>query len=319
MEKKAVCLLGVPLDLGAGCRGVDMGPSAMRRAGLAARLERLGYRVEDIGNIEVPVAETLDPGDSGARYLEQVARVLGDLAWRVRDVRRRGQLPVVLGGDHSIAVGTVSGMTGCGDPAAGSGGRTERLGLLWVDAHTDANTSETSPSGNLHGMPLAALLGRGREALTRVGGFAADASRINPRNVSVVGVRSVDEAEAGVVAELGVRVFTMEEIDRRGFYPMVEEAVARALDGTDGFHLSLDMDGLDPDVAPGVGTPVPGGLTYREAHTLMERVAASGGLRSMEIAEVNPTLDIRNRTAELAVELVASALGKRTLPSSSPS
>ena len=319
MEKKAVCLLGVPLDLGAGCRGVDMGPSAMRRAGLAARLARLGYRVEDAGNIEVPVAETLDPGDSGARYLDQVVRVLGDLAWRVRDVRRRGGLPIVLGGDHSIAVGTVSGMTGGGDPAAGSGGRTERLGLLWIDAHTDANTPETSPSGNLHGMPVAALFGRGREALIRAGGFAPDASRLDPSNASVVGVRSVDRAEAGVVAELGVRVFTMEEIDRRGLYPVVEEAVARALNGTDGFHLSLDMDGLDPDVAPGVGTPVPGGLTYREAHTIMECVAASGGLRSMEIAEVNPTLDIRNRTAELAVELVASALGKRTLPPNSPS
>lgn len=311
---KAVCLLGVPLDLGAGCRGVDMGPSAMRRAGLAARLRRLGYRVEDAGNLEAPVAETLDPGDLEARYLDPVTRVLGDLAWRVREVRRRGLLPVVLGGDHSMAVGTVSGMTGCGDPATGAGGRTERLGLLWIDAHTDANTPETSPSGNLHGMPLAALFGRGPDALVRVGGFAGGAARLDPANASVIGARSVDEAEAGVVAELGVRVFTMEEIDRRGLYPVVEEAVARALGGTDGFHLSLDMDGLDPDVAPGVGTPVPGGLTYREAHTIMECVATSGGLRSMEVAEVNPTLDVRNRTAQIAVELFSSALGKRTLP-----
>jgi arginase len=163
-------------------------------------------------------------------------------------------------------------------------------------------------------MPVAALFGRGPEALVRVGGFAAGAARLDAANASVIGARSVDEAEAGMVAELGVRVFTMEEIDRRGVYPVVEEAVARALAGTDGFHLSLDMDGLDPDVAPGVGTPVPGGLTYREAHTIMECAAASGGLRSMEVAEVNPTLDVRNRTAQLAVELLASALGKRTLP-----
>ena len=315
MEKKTISLIGVPLDLGAGCRGVDMGPSAMRRAGIASRLERLGHLVEDTGNLDAPVAEALDgPGEVSARYLDEVVRVLGDLAWRVRDIRRHGRLPLVLGGDHSMAVGTVSGMTGCGDPAAGTGGRTERLGLIWVDAHTDANTPETSPSGNLHGMPVAALFGRGPDALTRVGGFAPGAPRLEPENVALIGVRSVDEAEAGMVAELGVRVYTMEEVDRRGFAVIVDEAVARALDGTEGMHLSLDMDGLDPEVAPGVGTPVPGGLTYREAHTLMECVAASGGLRSMEIAEVNPTLDVRNRTAELAVELVASALGKRTLP-----
>lgn len=315
MAERVVHLIGVPLDLGAGCRGVDMGPSALRRAGIARRLERLGYRVEDSGNADAPVAEALDgPGDPGARYLGEVARVLGDLAWRVREARRREQLPVVLGGDHSIAIGTVSGMTGCGDPDVGEGGRTERLGLVWVDAHTDANTPETSPSGNLHGMPVAALLGRGPDALLRVGGFAPGAPRLRPENVVLVGVRSVDEAEARMVAELGVRVYTMEEVDRRGFAVVAEEATRRALDGADGLHLSLDMDGLDPEVAPGVGTPVPGGLTYREAHTLMECVAASGGLRSLEIAEVNPTLDVRNRTAVLAVELAASALGKRILP-----
>lgn len=315
MEKKAVGLVGVPLDLGAGCRGVDMGPSAMRRAGIGLRLEQLGHLVEDCGNLDAPVAEALDgPGNPGARYLDDVVRVLGDLARRVRDLRRRDRLPLVLGGDHSMAVGTVSGMAGCGDPAAGAGGRTERLGLIWVDAHTDANTPETSPSGNLHGMPVAALFGRGPEALVRVGGFGPGARRLEPENAALIGVRSVDEAEAGVVAELGVRVYTMEEVDRRGFTTIADEAVSRALAGTGGMHLSLDMDGLDPEVAPGVGTPVPGGLTYREAHTLMECIASSGGLRSMEIAEVNPTLDIRNRTATLAVELAASALGKRTLP-----
>ena len=314
MEKKTISLIGVPLDLGAGCRGVDMGPSAIRRAGIAMRLGRLGYVVEDAGNIEAPLAETLSgPGEPNARYLKEVVGVLEHLARDVRRHRAEGRLPVVLGGDHSIALGTVSGMTGC---AHRSGGypMERRLGLLWVDAHTDANTPETSPTGNLHGMPLAALLGRGPEALTRVGGFAAGDRRIEPGNAALIGVRSVDPAEAGVVADLGIRVYTMEEVDRRGFATVVDEAIARALDGTDGMHLSMDMDGLDPEVAPGVGTPVRGGLSYREAHTLMEAVGESGGLRSLEVAEVNPIRDIRNQTAELAVELVASALGKRTLP-----
>lgn len=307
-------MLGVPLDLGAGRRGVDMGPSAMRKAGLAARLARLGYRVEDGGDLAVPVAETLgEPEDPRARYLPEIVSVLESLARRVADARRDGRIPLVLGGDHSIAVGTVSGLAGSDDPRA-----RNRFGMLWVDAHPDANTPETSPSGNLHGMPLAALFGRGPKALTRVGGFPAGASRLAPENVALIGVRSVDEAEAGVVRELGVRVYTMEEVDRRGLPTVVDEAVARTLDGTGGLHLSLDLDGLDPEAAPGVGSPVPGGLTYREAHTLMECVAASGGLRSMEIAEVNPTVDIRNRTAELAVELVASAFGKRTLPVPDP-
>ena len=291
-----------------------MGPSAIRRAGIAVRLERLGYLVEDGGNIEAPLAETLSgPGEANARYLKEVVRVLEHLACEVRRHRAEGRLPVVLGGDHSIALGTVSGMTGCTHRGGGYP-LEQRLGLVWVDAHTDANTPETSPSGNLHGMPLAALLGRGPEALTRVGGFAAGGTRVKPENTALIGVRSVDSAEAGVVADLGIRVYTMEEVDRRGFATVVDEAIARALDGTDGIHLSMDMDGLDPEVAPGVGTPVRGGLSYREAHTLMEAVAESGGLRSLEVAEVNPIRDIRNQTAELAVELVASALGKRTLP-----
>lgn len=314
MEKKTISLIGVPLDLGAGCRGVDMGPSAIRRAGIATRLGRLGYLVEDAGNIEAPLAETLSgPGEPNARYLEEVVSVLEHLAREVRRHREADRLPVVLGGDHSIALGTVSGMTGCAHRGGGYP-LEQRLGLLWVDAHTDANTPETTPTGNLHGMPVAALLGRGPEALTRVGGFAAGAKRLEPQNTVLIGVRSVDAAEAGVVEDLGVRVYTMEEVDRRGFATVVDEAVARVLAGTDGMHLSLDMDGLDPEIAPGVGTPVRGGLSYREAHTLMEAVAESGGLRSLEVAEVNPIRDVRNQTAELAVELVASALGKRTLP-----
>ncbi len=314
MSGQPVSVLGVPLDLGAGLRGVDMGPSALRRAGLADRVRDLERELEDAGNLVCPVAESLDGfGAPDARYLDQVAPVLDELAARVRGFRDRGRFPLVLGGDHSIGLGTVSGMAGAGDPSRGAGGRTERLGLIWVDAHADANTPETSPSGNLHGMPVAAILGRGPGALTRIGGFAPGTARVGPEHVALIGVRSVDPAEAQVVADLGVRVYTMEEVDLRGIGPVAEEALARVLDGTDGFHLSFDMDALDPTVAPGTGTPEPGGLSYREGHTIMERAAASGGLRSLEIAEVNPIHDLRNQTAELAVALVASALGKRIL------
>lgn len=307
-------VVGVPLDLGAGRRGVDMGPSAMRNAGLVDRIRSLGREVVDEGNLTAPVVESLaGPGDENARYLAEIAAVLETVAARVRAVRRAGRLPVVLGGDHSIALGTVSGAAA---PARGAAG--ERIGLLWIDAHTDANTPDTSPSGNLHGMPLAAVLGRGPDALTRVGGFAPGTPRLSAANAVVIGARSVDPEEAAVVASLGVRVCTMEEVDRRGMTPVIDEALGVVLDGTAGFHLSLDMDVLDPSAAPGVGTPVPGGLTVREVHTVMERAAASGGLRSLEVAEVNPVLDVRNRTAELAVHFVASALGKRVLGGFSP-
>ena len=307
-SRAPVSVIGVPLDLGAGRRGVDMGPSAMRNAGLVEKLRGLGREVVDEGNLVAPVVESLaGPGNENARYLEEIAGVLEALAERVRGARLAGRLPLILGGDHSIALGTVSGMA-----AAGGGGR-ERIGLLWIDAHTDANTPETSPSGNLHGMPLAAILGKGPDALTRVGGFAPGAARLSPANAAVIGARSVDPEEAAVVASLGVRVYTMEEVDRRGMSPVVDEALGIVLDGTGGFHLSFDVDALDPSAAPGVGTPVPGGLTVREVHTVMERAAATGGLRSLEVAEVNPVLDVRNRTAELSVHFVASALGKRVL------
>ncbi len=301
-----VSVVGVPLDLGAGLRGVDMGPSALRRAGLAERIGALGRHVEDAGNLVCPVAESLDGyGDPSARYLDEVVPVLEELATRVRGFRDRGRFPLVLGGDHSIALGSVSGMAG--------GGRTGQLGLLWVDAHADANTPETSPSGNLHGMPLAALLGWGPDALTRIGGFEPGAARIAPDHVALIGVRSVERGEVELLNELGVRIYTMEEVDLRGMAAVAREAVERVTDGTDGFHLSFDVDALDPAAAPGTGTPEPAGLTVREAHTLMERAAASGALRSLEIAEVNPIRDLRNQTAELAAALVASALGKRIL------
>ncbi len=312
MASQPVSLLGVPLDLGAGLRGVDMGPSALRRAGLAERIRALGRDVEDAGNQICPVAESLDgEGDPRARYLDAVVPVLEELACRVRCFRDRGRFPIVLGGDHSIALGTVSGMAG--------EGRADRLGLLWVDAHADANTPETSPSGNLHGMPLAALLGHGPDALTRIGGFTPGAARVAPARVALIGVRSVESGEVRLLGELGVRIYTMEEVDLRGIAVVAREALARVGEGTDGFHLSFDMDALDPAAAPGTGTPEPAGLTVREAHTLMERVAATGGLRSLEIAEVNPIRDVRNQTAELAAALVASALGKRILGFPAPS
>lgn len=308
-SRAPVSVIGVPLDLGAGRRGVDMGPSAMRNAGLVGKIRGLGREVVDEGDLAAPVVESLaGPGNENARYLPEIAGVLEALAERVRRARLAGRLPLILGGDHSIALGTVSGMAA----AEGEVGR-ERIGLLWIDAHTDANTPETSPTGNLHGMPLAAILGRGPDALTRVGGFAPGAPRLSPANAAVVGARSVDPEEAAVVASLGVRVYTMEEVDRRGMSTVVDEALGMVLDGTAGFHLSLDVDALDPSAAPGVGTPVPGGLTVREVHAVMERAAATGGLRSLEVAEVNPVLDVRNRTAELAVHFVASALGKRVL------
>lgn len=308
-SRAPVSVIGVPLDLGAGRRGVDMGPSAMRNAGLVGTIRSLGLEVADEGNLATPVVESLaGPGNENARYLHEIAGVIEALAERVRRAKLAGRLPLVLGGDHSIALGTVSGMAAAGDEAARA-----RIGLLWIDAHTDANTPETSPSGNLHGMPLAAILGKGPDALTRVGGFAPGAPRLSPANAAVIGARSVDPEEAAVVTSLGARVYTMEEVDRRGMSPVVDEALGLVLDGTGGFHLSLDVDALDPSAAPGVGTPVPGGLTVREVHTVMERAAASGGLRSLEVAEVNPVLDLRNQTAELAVHFVSSALGKRVL------
>jgi arginase len=297
-----ITLVGVPLDLGAGRRGVDMGPSAIRYAGLCDRLATLGYRVDDGGNIHAPLAETIpNPApDEKLRYLEPIVAANRELAGRVSDVVASGRLPVVLGGDHSIAIGSVSGSA-----------RGRRLGLLWVDAHADFNTAATTPSGNIHGMGLAALVGRGDSALTQIGGASP---AVHAGRVALVGVRDVDKLEREALLPSGIHIYTMHDIDRRGMASVVEEALGfvNAPDG-DGFHVSLDLDALDPREAPGVGTPVPGGISYREAHLAMELVAQSGGLRSLDLVEVNPILDERNATAALAVELALSALGKRTL------
>jgi arginase len=297
---REVAVIGGTLDLGAGRRGVDMGPSAIRYAGLEHQLsEKLHVRVSDAGNVISPVAETAVVGDEKARYLSQILDLCDRLSGLVADAAGRGALPLVLGGDHSVALGSLVGMA----KARGAGG------VVWVDAHGDLNTPETSPTGNVHGMVLAAALGLAGGEFRRDGWPlpAVDAGR-----VALVGVRSLDDGERKLLGELDARVFTMSEIDRIGIEPCMREALAHASGGAF-LHVSLDMDSVDPEHAPGVGTPVRGGLSYREAHLAMETVAESGLLDSMDVVEVNPILDRENATGQLAVELVASALGARIL------
>ncbi len=304
MKQSTIAIIGAPLDLGAGRRGVDMGPSAIRVAHLHERVAALGYKVEDQGNVEVEQAEAAHYGAKRARYLAQIAETCRRLAEKVERALQAGKAPLVLGGDHSIAAGTVSGVSNHYRK------RGHKVGLIWVDAHTDMNTPATSPSGNVHGMPLACLVGKGPKALTHLLGYAP---KVDPRNVALVGIRDVDLLEAPHVKKSGVRVFTMRHIDEKGLPRVMEEAIEIASAGTAGVHLSFDMDSVDPDEAPGVGTPVRGGITYREAHLAMELIADAGKLVSLEVVEVNPVLDVANRTAELAVELMTSALGKRIL------
>jgi arginase len=304
MRHSTIAILGVPLDLGAGRRGVDMGPSALRLAGLNARLASLGYQVEDLGNVEVEQPESSPEGEGSARYLAQIVRSTARVMRTVERAAGSGKVPLVVGGDHSVAVGTVSGT------ARAWRKRKQSLGLIWIDAHPDMNTPETSPSGNVHGMPLACLLGMGPPELVRLGGFAP---KIDPRRTVLIGIRDVDALERPHVRSSGVRAFTMRDLDERGLRSVLKEAIEIASAGADGFHVSLDMDAVDPREAPGVGTPVRGGMTYREAHLAMELICDSGLMRSMEVVEVNPILDEGNRTAALAVELVMSAFGKAIL------
>src|SRR5258708_1044625 len=304
MRQSHIAIIGAPMDLGAGRRGVDMGPSAMRLAGLNDRIASLGYEVEDLGNIVVDQPENLPVGPTNARYLPQIAHTCARLAEMVEKTARTGRVPLVLGGDHSVAMGTVSGMS------RRFRNQGQKLGLIWVDAHADMNTPESSPSGNVHGMPLACLIGSGPEELTQIGGYAP---KVDPGSVAIIGLRSVDELERRNVRATGVHAFTMRDIDERGLRSVMIEAIEHATRGTAAFHLSFDMDAVDPQEAPGVGTPVRGGITYREAHLAMETVCDSGLMASMEVVEVNPVIDEVNRTALLAVELVMSALGKRIL------
>jgi arginase len=304
ISPRKIRVIGVPLDLGQSRRGVDMGPSAVRVAGLEARLEELGHQVEDGGNVLVPIPEQKKEGDASAKYLKEITATCTKLAELVLKTLEAGKVPLCLGGDHSMAAGTVSGV------AEFYRRQQQRIGLIWIDAHTDINTPESSPSGNVHGMPLAALLGLWQSDLANIYGFSP---KVNPENCVLVGVRDIDAVEKENVRRTGIGVFTMRDIDERGMRTVMEEALRIAGRGTAGYHISLDMDWVDPEDAPGVGTPVRGGATYREAHLAMEIIADHSRMLSMEIVEVNPVIDEHNRTANLAVELALSAFGKKIL------
>jgi len=297
-------IIGVPMDLGASRRGVDMGPSAVRVAGLQARIKQLGHQVEDFGNISVKQPEEMSYGEKRAKYIAEIADACKDLAAAVQKSLEEGFLPLVLGGDHSIAAGSISGV------AAHFRKEKKNIGCIWLDAHSDMNTPETSPSGNVHGMPLSAVMGYGTEELYDLFGFKP---KIEPQNVVLVGVRDLDAHEKKFIKRLGVKAFTMRDIDERGMREVMSDALKYAMDDTDGIAVSLDMDFVDPTDAPGVGTPVRGGVTYREAHLAMEMIADSDAMVSMEIVEINPVIDEHNTTALLAVELALSGLGKKIL------
>lgn len=303
-DTRKICILGVPMDLGAGHRGVDMGPSALRIACLEERLRRLGREVEDRGNVPVSIPESREPRDGRARFLPEIEHCCRRLRARVERILDEGGFPLVLGGDHSIAMGSVGGISSWYHR------RGERIGLVWFDAHGDMNTPETSPSGNIHGMPLAVCLGRGAPELLSIGDRRP---MVDLERTVLVGVRDVDASERREILDAGIKVFTMRDVDTMGMARVMEEALAIVNEGTAGFHLSFDIDGVDPSHAPGSGTLVAGGTNWRESHLVMETAAESGRLLGLDMVEVNPILDERNRTAENAVELVLSALGKRIL------
>jgi arginase len=299
-----VSLIGVPMDLGGNRRGVDMGPSAFRLAGIEAGVRSLGLEFVDRGDIPVATPQSTTPLDPTAKFLPEIADACGLLSDAVRQALDDGHFPLVVGGDHSIAVGTVAGVVEHVHAQDG------RIGVIWFDAHADMNTPETTESGNVHGMPLAAITGSGPSALTQLSG---QVPMVDSARVAMIGIRDVDRAEAENVRDSDVACFTMREIDEQGIRAVMEQAIAHVTRGTVGFHLSFDVDGTDPSVCPGVGTPVEGGITYREAHTVMEMAAASGSLLSLELVEINPILDTQNRTAIAAKDFALSALGKTIL------
>ncbi|HEX8284301.1 MAG TPA: arginase [Pyrinomonadaceae bacterium] len=301
---RRVSIIGAPCGFGASVAGVDLGPAAMRVAGLRRRVQGLGYEVRDAGDLRVECAAEPPPPGEKLRYLPEIKAACETLAAEVKTALEGGELPIVLGGDHSVAIGSVSGVASFYAP------RGETVGLIWFDAHADMNTPETSPSGNIHGMPLAVLLGYGAPELTGIEGFSP---KIDPRLCAHIGARDVDAGERELIRELGMRFFTMREVDERGMSACMDEAIHIASKATAGYHVTLDVDALDPGDAPGSGTVVRGGLTYREAHLAMEKIAEAGGALSLEVVEINTALDINNRTADLGVELILSALGKTIL------
>jgi arginase len=299
-----ISIIGVPMDLGADRRGVDMGPSALRYADLNEKLEELGHDVLDLGDMNVVIPETSHFGDPNAKYLKEIAEACVHLAHMVLETYEQGRTPLILGGDHSIAIGSVSGMSEAFR-------RTEKkLGLIWFDAHADMNTPDISPSGNVHGMPMAAIMGYGPKQLTHIFDFSP---KVAPQHTVMIGIREVDREERELVRKSGVRVFTMKEIDKRGIGNVLDEALSIVTNGTDGFSVTLDADFLDPYESPGVATPVRGGADYREAHLAMEMISDTRKMVSFEIAEINPILDEHNKTAHFGTELILSAFGKQIL------
>lgn len=302
--QKTVQIVGVPLDLGASRRGTDMGPSALRIAGLGAALRKMGYQVAREDDIAAPAMETGTVEDHQARFKPQILQVCTELASRVKRYLERGDFPLVIGGDHSIAMGTVSGV------ASHFRDRGEKIGLIWFDAHGDMNIPGSSPSGNIHGMPLAHLLGHGDPDLINIEGFGP---KVEPTNVALIGVRDIDGDERQIIRDSGIHAYSMREIDERGMGEVIREALEFVNDGTAGFHISFDVDGCDPSVIPGSGTLVPGGVNYREAHLMLEYCADDGRMTSLEVVELNPFLDHGNVSAERTLELILSAMGKTIL------
>jgi arginase len=297
-------IIGMPMDLGQGRRGVDMGPSAIRYAGIGTRLKELGYKVIDDGDLTIKTQEEQRVKDAKAKYLPEIARACTVLARKVEKISQKGQFPLVLGGDHSIAIGTIAGLS------LNARRRKKKLGIFWIDAHGDFNTPGSSPSGYIHGMPLAICAGLGPRQLVHVGGAF---TKVDPKNIAIIGLRDLDKSERENLKKFGVHLYTMEDIDKYGVHKVMKRAFDQVANNVDYLHVSFDLDSVDPIYAPGVGTPVKGGLDYREAHLIMEMLAESKKMTSLELVEVNPILDNRNQSAEFAVELVQSAFGKKIL------
>ena len=301
---QTVTVIGFPMDLGAGRRGVDMGPSAMRIAGLEHKLEQLGYKVEDTGDISIEIMEKQKLHNPKLRYIDEILKTSKILAARVEKVLAQNKFPLCLGGDHSMALGTIAGISSyCKKNKL-------TLGVIWIDAHTDMNTDETTPSGNIHGMPLAASMGMGNNELVNFYGFAP---KLKPENCAVIGARSIDMNERLNIKKLNLNVYTMSDVDKLGIHRIISRVLKQFKEKVDHIHVSFDVDSIDPNFAPGVGTPVPGGLNYREAHLLMESIAECGCMSSLEVAEVNPILDLHNSSAVFAADLIASSMGQRIL------
>lgn len=304
MNKEKIAVIGFPMDLGSGRRGVDMGPSALRIAGIEDKLRNLGYDVEDLGDIFIEIMEKQEIGDPKLRYLKEVLKTSQTLAETVEEILNNGNFPLCIGGDHSMALGTIAGI------AAHCRKENKSFGVIWIDAHADMNTNLTTPSGNIHGMPLAASMGLGHKSLVDFFGFAP---KLKPENCALIGIRSVDKEEKENIKKLNPTVYTMSDIDKLGIHRVISKVLKQFRKQVDHIHVSFDVDSVDPFIAPGVGTPVKGGLDYREAHLLMETIAECGCMSSLEVAEINPVLDIQNISAVFAAELVASSMGQRIL------